>query len=77
MEFKDAWLMFCDIARGIQLMYVINITQETVTELWLWLIGFIYIHIYLFINSLFKHDRTTSDIVNDEMERMWKTVVMA
>lgn len=70
-----------DIARGTLLMYVIDITQETVTAFWLWLIGFIYIHIYLFIylstNSLFKHDTTTSDIVNDEMERMWKTVVMA
>jgi len=38
-----------DIARGTLLMYVIDITQETVTAFWLWLIGFIYIHIYLFI----------------------------
>jgi hypothetical protein len=52
MEFKDAWLMYCDIARGIQLIYVIDITQETVTEFWLLLIGFIYIHIYLFIYLL-------------------------
>jgi len=31
-EFKDAWLMFCNIASGIQLIYVIDIAQETVTE---------------------------------------------
>lgn len=45
------------------------------------MIDWIYLHtyllIYLLINSLLKHDTTTSDIVNDEMERMWKTVVKA